>query len=425
MCNKNRRGWSFALLFIAFLCAGCNREKKTVEQKQEEPVKIPVVFRVDPATNVSNNLEFVEEFNALYEGEYVVEVEWLTESTAGYRERLKQWNVLDEMPAVITDAGFDYDFYRLLVEEQRLVDLRPYMEQAPEWKDTFRSEILEECQEEDGAIYLSPLGSSIQSYAGILYNKELLAQAGYEEFPQTWEDFFDCLEKLKAQEIMPLSLHGFGSYWVPMLFATSYIYGTEEGTEFLKEDFPKSYQNESMYELLEVLTTLFAYTFEDAVEIEFDTAAERFQKGEASIFANGYWMVEEMPEEVKEQMGFAPFPGNILMNSPRMSAWAVTAGYDAEVTQGAVKLLEYRSQREGKNTQRLYAKENLNSLQEEYAEAVEQSERVMPNYQMKWEQEIQMDFFNEYLPIYLKGEMSREAFLEEMDKRLEAIRLEK
>ena len=357
MCNKNRRGWAFALLFIAFLCAGCSREERTVEKKSEEPVKIPVVFRVDPATNVSNNLEFVEEFNALYEGRCVVEVEWLTESTAGYRERLKQWNVLDEMPAVITDAGFDYDFYRLLVEERRLVDLRPYMEKSPEWEATFRKEILEECQEEDGAIYLSPLGSSIQSYAGIIYNKELLAQAGYEKFPETWEGFFDCLEKLKAQGIMPLSLHGSGSYWVPMLFATSYIYGTEEGTVFLKEDFSRSYNNESMYELLEVLTTLFEYTFEDAVEIEYDKAAERFQKGEAAIFANGYWMVEEM--------------------------------------------------------------------QEEYVEAVEQSERVMPNYQMKWEQEIQTDFFNEYLPIYLKGEMSKEDFLAEMDKRLEVIRKEK
>lgn len=299
------------------------------------------------------------------------------------------------------------------------------MEKSPEWEATFRKEILEECQEEDGAIYLSPLGSSIQSYAGIIYNKELLAQAGYEKFPETWEGFFDCLEKLKAQGIMPLSLHGSGSYWVPMLFATSYIYGTEEGTVFLKEDFSQSYNNESMYELLEVLTTLFEYTFEDAVEIEYDKAAERFQKGEAAIFANGYWMVEEMPDEIKEQMGFAPFPGNILMNSPRMSAWAVTAGYDEEVTQGAVKLLEYRSQRERENTQRLYAKEDLNSLQEEYVEAVEQSERVMPNYQMKWEQEIQTDFFNEYLPIYLKGEMSKEDFLAEMDKRLEVIRKEK
>ena len=36
-----------------------------------------------------------------------------------------------------------------------LVDLRPYMEKSPE-EATFRKEILEECQEEDGAIYLSP-----------------------------------------------------------------------------------------------------------------------------------------------------------------------------------------------------------------------------------------------------------------------------
>ena len=127
MCNQNKKRWIFSVLLIAFLCAGCSRRVEPEEKKQQEPVKIPVVFRVDPATNISTNLEFVEEFNAMYEGEYVVEVEWLTESTAGYRERLKQWNVLDEMPAIITDAGFDYDFYRLLVKEQRLVDLRPYI----------------------------------------------------------------------------------------------------------------------------------------------------------------------------------------------------------------------------------------------------------------------------------------------------------
>ena len=425
MCNKNKKGWVFSALLITLLCTGCSTEKETIEKDKEAPVKIPVVFRVDPATNISTNLEFVEEFNALYEGEYVVEVEWLTESTAGYRERLKQWNVLDEMPAVITDAGFDYDFYRLLVKEQRLVDLRPYMEKSPEWKATFRREILEECQEEDGAVYLSPLGSSIQSYTGIIYNKELLAQAGYEEFPETWEEFFACLTKLEEKGITPLSLHGSGTYWVPMLLATSYIYGTEEGTKFLKENFPESYENQSMYQLLEMLAAIYQYTFEDAVEVEYDKAAERFLNKEAAIFANGYWMVEEMPEDVKQSMGFAPFPGNILMNSPRMSAWAVTAGYDEAVTKGAVKLLEYRSEREGKNTQRLYAKKNLNSLQMDYVEAVEKADRVMPNYQMKWEQEIQTDFFNEYLPAYLKGEIKAEDFLTEMNKRLEIIMQEK
>ena len=109
-------------------------------------------------------------------------------------------------------------------------------------------------------------------------------------FRKPGKEFFDCLGKIKAQGIMPLSLHGSGSYWVPMLFATSYIYGTEEGTVFLKEDFSRSYNNESMYELLEVLTTLFEYTFEDAVEIEYDKAAERFQKGEAANFCQ--WILD-------------------------------------------------------------------------------------------------------------------------------------
>lgn len=422
MRNKNKNRLCFIAISIAVLCSGCKEESKDIQEEQKESVEIPVVFRIDPATNVSNNLEFVEEFNELYEGKYHVEVEWLTESAAGYRERLKQWNVLDEMPAVITDAGFDYDFYRLLVEKNRLVNLCPYMEESPEWEATFRQEILEECQEEDGAVYLSPLGSSIQSYAGILYNKELLMQVGYEEFPETWEAFWDCLEKLTEQGITPLSLHGSGTYWVPMLLATSFICGTETGEDFLKQDFPESYQNESMSQLLDVLTRIFQYTFEDAVEIEYDTAAERFLDGEAAIFANGYWMVEEMPGEVKEQMGFAPFPGNILMNSPRMSAWAVTAGYEEEVTRGAVKLLEYRSEREMKNTEKLYAKVDLNSLQQAYVEAVEKSDHVMPNYQMKWEQEIQTNFFNEYIPKYLDGEISKEEFLKEMDARLESIR---
>ena len=77
---------------------------------------------------------------------------------------------------------------------------------------------------------------------------------------------------------------------MPMLFATSYIYGTEEGAKFLKEDFQKSYENQSMSELLEMLTFIFEYTFEDAVEVEFDKAAERFQNGEAANFCK--WLLD-------------------------------------------------------------------------------------------------------------------------------------
>ena len=127
-----------------------------------------MTFLINPATNLSENQELVSGFNKQYQGTYEVDVEWLTESTSGYRENLKKWNVLDEMPVLITDAGFDYDFYRLLIENKRLVNLRPYMDAIPEWKAAVKPEILKECTEDSGDIYLAPLGNEIKSYAGII-----------------------------------------------------------------------------------------------------------------------------------------------------------------------------------------------------------------------------------------------------------------
>lgn len=411
----------FTLCVLTVSAGGCAGDTPAGTETEEGPVEIPLVFLIDPATGLSSNQDFVERFNARYEGEYFINVEWLTESTAGYREKLKQWNVLDEMPVIITDAGFDYDFYRVLAENDRLVDLKPYMEQSSEWKQSVGKEMLKDCTEETGEIYLSPLGSAVQSYAGIIYNKELLAGAGYETFPDTWDEFWQCMDDLAAQGIMPLSLHGSGSYWVPMLFATAYLYGNEDGSTFLDEDFPASYENESMEQMMEMLKRMYQYTFEDAVEVDYDEAAKRFLDGKAAVFANGYWMFGSMPDYVKEKMEFAPFPGNILMNSPRMTAWAVTVGYDEEVTEGAVKVLEFRIQCDKETTDKLMKQKDVSALEQSYIQAAEAVSTVMPNYQMKWEQEIQNDFFTEYIPQYLDGTLSTEEFLERMDERLEEI----
>ncbi len=413
------------VFMLTYLLSGCSKPLEKQETEKKEVTSIPVTFLINPATNLSENQELVSGFNKQYQGTYEVDVEWLTESTSGYRENLKKWNVLDEMPVLITDAGFDYDFYRLLIENKRLVNLRPYMDAIPEWKAAIKPEILKECTEDSGDIYLAPLGNEIKSYAGIIYNKELLRQAGYETFPQTWEEFWKCLDTLKGQGITPLSLHGSGSYWVSMLFATSYIYGTADGREFLNQDFPESYQNPVMEDLMTMLDRMYDYTFEDAVEIDYDEAEERFTDGKAAIFANGYWMIEELPDKVKENLQFVPFPGNILMSSPRMSAWAMTVGYDAKVTDGAAKLLAFRVQQDLENTQRLMNQEDLSPLEDSYIDAVKKNVTVMPNYQMKWEQEIQNDFLTENLPGYLDGEMSSDELLKRMDERLEEIRKKK
>ena len=415
----------FCFLSIHAL-TGCSNTKEENEVETETAeVVIPVTFRVDPVTNQSDNQQFVEDFNEAFAGQYRMEVDWLTESSSGYRNKLKQWNVLDEMPALITDAGFDYDFYQMMVENQRLVNLRSWMEESDFWMEAMNPDILADCTEEGGSIYLSPLGSSVHSYAGIIYNEEMLRQAGYETFPQTWEEFFACLDALKEQGITPLALHGSGSYWVPMLFGSAYLMCSEEGKAFLLQGFPESYQEPCVEEMLEIIEKLYEYTFEDALELDYDAAAIRFCNGEAAMIANGKWMFDSMDEENKETLRFTTFSQGILMNSPRMSAWAVPEGYSEEVTEGAVKALEFRIQLEQEEAAVMLEGEPENPLMASYIEAIKNVQIVMPNYQLQWEQELQNEFFTANMPGFLAGEYTAEELTKLMDIKVNQIQSRK
>lgn len=357
-------------IFCMTACGGCESKQQVEEaQSEQQIVEIPVIFRADPTTNQSDNQNFVLEFNEAFADQYYMDAKWLTETTSGYRNKLKQWNALDEMPVLITDAGFDYDFYRMLAENDRLVDLRPWMEESDFWMDAMNEDVLADCTEEDGSIYLSPLGSSVHTYAGIIYNEELLRRAGYETFPTTWGEFWECLDSLEELGVTPLALHGSGSYWVPMLFASAYMYRTEEGREFLNQGFPESYQNEVMEDMLAMMRRIFTYSFADALDIDYDQAAQRFLNGEAAIIANGKWMFDGIPEEMRGQLRFAAFPEGIMMNSPRMGAWAVTAGYSEEVTEGAVKALEFRIKSEQEDMEEVLNGEESDLLAVSYGEA--------------------------------------------------------
>lgn len=190
-------------------------------------------------------------------------------------------------------------------------------------------------------------------------------------------------------------------------------------------EFPESYQDDSVIEMFQMMKKLYDYTFEDALEIDYDQASKRFINGEAAIIANGYWMLWEIKDKVSDSMKFTAFPEGVLMNSPKMSAWAVTAGYDEEVTEAAIKALEFRIQCEQKDVQEMLENPPEDPLLASYVEAVKQVKTVMPNYQMKWEQEIQNEFFTQYMPEYLTGNKKIEEFIELLDDQVTTIRTRK
>lgn len=422
MMRSRNIQWTFIFL-LCLLLIGCGKTE-TKDEGGKTEITIPAAFLVNPDTGENENEELVDAFNEEYKGRYYLDVEWMTDTAEGYRSRIKTLNGLDKLPAVITDVGFDADFYTLLAENDRLVNLEPYITADEEWKAVYGEREME-VYGEGGKIYLSPSGNSSTSYAGFYYNKELFERAGIQDFPTDWDGFFSCLDRLKSNGITPLAIHGGSSYWTSLLISTGYIAGEPGGLGFLEKQYPKDYQNESMRDMFTVLKRLYDYADSDALHIERTESAKRFTQGEEAITANGYWMIQNFTEEEKNRIGFAPFPGSVLMVDMKMSTWAATTGYSEEVTVGAVEFLKFRALREKGEEEEYFSSQAGNQVEREYKQAVQKVKTIMPNYQLKWEAGIQEEFFVNSLPLYIEGELTEEEFLTQLNEAVQEINAEK
>ncbi len=421
-------GVAICTLLLGLSIGGCSGQKEQYETGEQEEVVIPVIFREDPQNGERSNMSLVEAFNREYEGRYRVEVEWMVENETNYRQKMKELNALDQLPAIITDVGFDDNFYKMLVENDRLVNLEPYISGSAEWKAAIREEIYTDMKEEDGCIYMSPLGNLMYSSAGIIYNKSLLRDAGYEEFPKTWEELMQCMEDLENRGITPLALHGSGTYWVPMLFATAYGSRSEEGMAFLTTRFPETYQTEEMVQIMSFFRSLYDHTWQDALDIDCAEAEERFYNDEAAMIANGPWMFIEKSEEEKAKYGFVSFPDDRLVGSWQMTSWAVIKEQPEEVILGAVEFMKFRTLKDYKDVQRdireFQDREDEGAMKM-YLEEMISLDSLIPNYQMNWEQEILNEYMTTCIPDYIHGVMSVDDLLAGMDEKLEEIRMDR
>ena len=371
-----------------------------------------MILTVSPTSGKKSEQELVDAFNITYKGKYHIAVEWIMETEDDYRQNLKRLNVTDKLPAVITDLRMLPSYYRLLVEDHRIVDLAPYLEADQEWKQMIEPVVLDSCSEEDGSVYLGPVSTAAFSCSGIFWNEELFEQAGIEEFPQTWEEFWDCCEKLQARAVTPLGLHTEGTGWSAMLLATAEMADSEEGAAFMNELYPGSYQKDCIYHMADTLQKLYKYTTKDAMNADFDVAYNNFIAGKVAMLANGYWMIAQLPEEFREKVRFSPFPGNKLVSSPETFGWAVVDSYSDEVKQGAVEFLKFRTKKNKKLKEELFSQDqNTSRLLQDYIRAYRGQPQIVPNYQVKWNSVLQESTLGEALPALAQKKITQADFV--------------
>ena len=406
-----------AALLLAVTAAGCS-EKNVQAPGGEEEVSIPVVLIVDSSTGIRNEENVIQEFNRIYDGKWQADVEWIMETEEEYRRNLKRQNVTDTLPAVITDVRMLPAFYYMMIQDGRIEELSDYIYTDEEWKSMIEPSVLESCSEEDGSIYLGPISTAAFSCSGMFWNEELFARAGIESFPETWEEFWTCCEQLESCGITPLALHTEGTAWAPMLIATAEAASAEEGAEFMEEFYPETYQNNSGLRIAQTLQRLFSYTTEDALYADFDVSYENFFSGRAAMIPNGYWMMDQIPEEWQDKVRFSAFPENKMISSPETFGWAIVSGYNEEVKEGAAALLKLRTRLNMEQREELFTRdpEEMIPAERDYIAAYKNGPQLVPNYQVKWNSILQEETLGEILPELARGKMTPEEFTEKEDE---------
>lgn len=422
-----------AVMALSLSACGGSEKEKTSSADSGGEVTFTYLELGDQGTGLEDwYREVVDDFNNDNKGTYAVDVEWMQGSSPDYNNKLRMLNAADQLPTIF-DAGGDISLYNTLKDNGRLVDLTPYLEADPEWTARLEDDCMEQFVEDDGAIYMVP--EAAMCPVGIYWNKDLFAQAGIEEFPQTWDEFWDACDKLQAAGITPLALQTSGGAWTSMIIATAYMSTSQEGIDFMNQNFPESYDVPEFREMVEVLKRLFDYSNPDAIGGDYALAQNHFTNEEAAMIINGAWMMETLrdpsysPEGFEERVGFTTLPGNTVVYSWNQVGRVISSSATEEQIEAAVEYMKTLSTEEhviryfeltgGYSSKVELPEETYNNLMptmKEYADMFQNIECVIPNYQTQWNSIILNEVFATDLPALIQGSIDTDQFIQVLDE---------
>ncbi len=159
---------------------------------------------------------------------------------------------------------------------------------------------------EDGNIYAFPFSG--QEYVLWYYNKALFEENGL-EVPQTYDDLLNCIEVFKSKDITPLALFGQEGWNTAAAFdviATRYTAGgikaLDEGSASITD---QAYVDAA--KKMEELVKAGLYQ-DDATTTNYDQASEKFLSGQAAMFINGQWYIEDATKALGENVDWMFYP---------------------------------------------------------------------------------------------------------------------
>lgn len=259
---------------------------------------------------------------------------------------------MDQMSQLMTAATMSGDLPDVIILwagsstndfSEILVNLEDYMS-AEEIAQYSALEICRQGMTSEGHLQALPFG--LTTY-GAYYNKEVFANAGITEMPETWDEFIEIGHILKESGVVPVVLDntGYSDTWVMSEFLADEmgpagITDLKDGTVKMADEMPVRLLNEWRRLYTEGLVNEGSSTT-DSVIID-----EMFQNGKAAIRFNGSWNHKNLVNDMGDNVGVFQIPA-ISADAPFAKGLVSQPGLNAVVTvqsknpEMAVKYIQY------------------------------------------------------------------------------------
>lgn len=201
------------------------------------------------------------------------------------------------------------------VDASQVADLTKALDAAPDVKAKFIPSVLD-VGTVDGKVYGIPM-QGVQPVS-FFYNKDVFKKAGITEFPTTWSDFLNVVDKLKAAGVQPIALAG-SQGWCELMYLEYFldrVGGPEKFQAIVKNEkgaWADSAVVESMRMVQELVDRGGFGTNYAAVNYDNKGSQALLTSGKAAMELMGSWEVTSLNDAFPKfltagSLGWADFP---------------------------------------------------------------------------------------------------------------------
>lgn len=315
-----------------------------VTTETDEPIEISyATFMVGAHTSAEAEEEVINAFNEKYQGKIKVVIEELPSDEA-FVDKMKILASSKTLPDVLIGKQ---GIRELAIENGQAVDIKPYLDEDPEWSKFVGEGAMNYNMTDDGKVYSI---SNQRQLVGYFYNKEMFETAGVAP-AKTWDEFMTNNQKLKDAGFTPLALMTGENCWTTNLWLSAMI-GTdgEAGNQFMNTTYPDTYSNDSVVKGLTMIQTcLKEYTTSDAIGAIYANAANNFLQGNTAMIANGLWMCPDFTDTTKaveglgDKVGISLYPENGMISQYEVGYILCTANKSPEEQAAALEFLKFKT----------------------------------------------------------------------------------